>query len=100
MAFYWTDKYKNTSAILPWLKDESNPVAIEIVFNPSSLLKKIKKYFKQFEKIRNGQDKDGEFNESISSLKRNYSSNRHITQYFLRQQTWIIYLNTKKYVSW
>ncbi len=76
MAFYWTDKYKNTSAILPWLKDESNPVAIEIVFNPSSLLKKIKKYSKQFEKIRNGQDKDGKFNESISSLKRNYSSNR------------------------
>ena len=45
IAFYWTDKYKNTSAILPWLKDETvNPVAIEIVFNPerSSLLKKLK----------------------------------------------------------
>ena len=48
MAFYWTDKYKNTKDILPWLKDEKNKIAIEIVYNPSSLLRKIKKYSKEY----------------------------------------------------
>ena len=76
MAFYWDDQYKSKSAILPWLKEENNTTSIKFIFNPKVLLKELKKYSKYFEKIRDGKDNLGEFNESIQSLKSNYRSNR------------------------
>mgnify|MGYP001220500844 CR=1 FL=1 len=76
MAFYWNDKYKSKSDILPWLKDEKNRTTIKFVMNPKILLKELKKYAAFFEKLRDGEDRDGNRNESISSLKANYRSNR------------------------